>query len=171
MVRAGSVRDLDEAEVLSLAGRQDQHEYFVLEGVLHRAITGHDGESVTTAFYASGSVITPHFARTRGGRSLFSIAALTEARVFQVPVSEFDGLRSSHDEVRVFGMRVVERELMDAVGQSTSFREFSARERLIALRKAFPCIENQVSHTIIASYLGITPVSLSRLRNEMARTT
>lgn len=166
----GELRTLSPREVLSRLGSADRYEYFVFDGILQRTVLGQEGEDITTAFHAGGSVITPHFARTRKGHSLFTLEALTTAQVLQVHVERFDALRAQHDQLRQFGMRVVEHELLITMQGSTAFRERSARERLIDLRKAMPGLENRVPHTTIASYLGITPVSFSRLRNELART-
>lgn len=163
------MRDLARNELLSKAGTADTHEYFILEGVLHSWVLGHEGDPLTSAFHVGGTVITPHFARTRAGRSLFTIEALTPARVATIPVTEFDRLRSGIKDIQVFGMRVVERELLENIQRSTSFRERSAAHRLLALRQEFPGLENRVPHGAIASFLGITTVSFSRLRGELAR--
>lgn len=170
VARAGVVRDLVEREVLVRMDTTDQQEYFVLDGMLHRVVIGQEGEDITTDFIPEGSVAIPHFARTRNGVSRFTLQALTRARVFQVPVQEFDRLRGTNEHLRAFGMRVVEQELIGTIRQATAFREHGARERLIALRKALPGLENRVPHGTIASFLGITPVSFSRLRNDLART-
>ena len=162
-------RELARNEHRARAGGHDSHEYFVLEGVLHRCVIGQEGESITSAFHVEGTVITPHFARTRQGRSLFTIEALTPVIVAAVPVTEFDRLRYASKDMQAFGMRVVEHELMDSIHRSTAFRENSAADRLVALRAEFPGLENKVPHACIASFLGITSVSFSRLRGGLAR--
>jgi CRP-like cAMP-binding protein len=170
VVQHTTQRGLARNEALARAGSVDSNEYFVLQGVLHRSMMGQEGEPITSAFHVEGTVITPHFARTRLGRSLFTIEALTSAVVAAVPVAEFDRLRYSTPDMQAFGMRVVERELMESIQRSTAFRESSAADRLISLRAEFPGIENKVPHACIASLLGITTVSFSRLRGELART-
>jgi len=164
-----TLRDLSRNEVLAQAGATDMHEYFILEGVLHRSVLGQEGEPLTSAFHVEGTVITPHFARTRESRSLFTIEALTAVQLAAVPVADFDRLRYSNKDVQLFGMRVVECELMESIQRSTAFRERSAADRLMALRAEFPGLENRVPHMAIASFLGITTVSFSRLRGELAR--
>ena len=170
VVQQATVRDLARNELLAKAGGADTHEYFILEGVLHRSVLGQQGEPLTSAFHVEGTVITPHFARTRAGKSLFTIEALTPVQLAAVPVADFDRLRYSSKDMQLFGMRVVERELMESLQRSTAFRESSAADRLIALREEFPGLENKVPHACIASFLGITTVSFSRLRGELART-
>jgi CRP-like cAMP-binding protein len=167
---AGERISLPRDAHLAEQGRPDASEYFLLEGILHRYVTGGEGEPLTTAFHTGGTVLTPHFARTVNGRSLVNLQALVPATVVVLPVAELDRLRYAHVELRLFGLRVVEQELVENIRQGIAFRERSARERLLAFRRDFPGLENQVPHTTIASFLGITPVSFSRLRKELART-
>lgn len=161
--------ELDRDEELIRQGEPDPSEYFILEGTLHRYVIDSEGERVTSAFHLAGTVITPHFSRTVEGRSKFNLQALVPSKLAALPVKELDRLRYSHEELRVFGLKVVERELIGSIQQSIAFRERSARERLIAFRAEYPGLENMIAHTTIASYLGITPVSFSRLRKELSR--
>lgn len=94
---------------------------------------------------------------------------LTYAVIAEIPVKELDILRQNNKEFRDFGQRILEAELSQTYFNEVVFRSFSAKERLLTLRKQFPNLENLVPHNIIASYLGITNVSFSRLRNEMMR--
>jgi CRP-like cAMP-binding protein len=148
----------------------DESEYFLLDGLLQKCNYTKDRDSITTGFYLPGTVITPNFARTIGGKSTFTIHALVECTIAIIPVSVLDKLRSKYEDIRIFGKRVVERELTKSVNQEIAFRAHSAKERLLSLRNEYPNLENLVPHTIIASYLGITPVSFSRLRNDLAQT-
>ena len=66
------------------------------------------------------------------------------------------------------GQRVVEAELTQQVSSEVAHRSLSARERLLLLREQYPGLENRVPHNLIASFLGITPVSFSRLRKEVS---
>ncbi|MBL7964249.1 MAG: Crp/Fnr family transcriptional regulator [Flavobacteriales bacterium] len=164
-----TVRNLARDEHLASSGTPDQCEYFLLKGILHRHVLDPSGERVTSAFHVEGSTITPHFARTVNGRSMFDLQALEPSQIAAVPVATFDSLRYAHEDLRVFGLKVVEQELIGTIRQAVSFRERSARDRLIDFRVEFPGLENRISHAVIASYLGITPVSFSRLRKELAR--
>jgi len=158
------------AEVyISGEDKPDSSEYFLLEGIVHSCHYAESGENITTGFYLSGTVITPHFARTIMGKSIYSLQFLTKGVLCSVPVSVLDELRSRIEDIRIFGKKVVEQELTRSVRQDLSFRTESAKERLVNLRLEFPNLENLVPHTSIASFLGITPVSFSRLRNTLAK--
>ena len=80
-----------------------------------------------------------------------------------------DKLRTEYAEFREFGQRVLETELSRTFFNEVIYRSYNAKERLLAMREQYPNLENLVPHNVIASYLGITNVSFSRLRNELSK--
>lgn len=163
------VREYHKNDPVFMERKPNAREYLLLQGVLHRFNMNPDGEQITTGFYMAVDVVTPHFARTVNNRSIFSLQALTDnTLIAEIPVEALDYLRSSNMEFRDFGQRVLESELSAQLLNDVAFRSFPARDRLLILRDTFPNIENLVPHYIIASYLGITQVSFSRLRKELA---
>jgi CRP-like cAMP-binding protein len=168
MVDNAEIFDCVKDHFICTQNRNASHELFILQGVFQSVITNSEGEPVTTGFYTQGMVVTPHFARTVKGKSLFSIQALTDAVYAQIPVAVLDSLRYSYNDIRQFGLKVVEQELMKTIRHDISFRSANAKQRLLDFRQIYPGLENLVPHTIIASYLGITPVSFSRLRSDFS---
>jgi len=168
---------LDKADVVELPknhnifleGKRNHFEYVMISGVAHRYNISDKGVTVTTGFYMPKSVITPNFARTNNGKSIFSLQTLTDVVIAEILVTELDNLRYTNKEYSDFGQHIMEAELARTFYNEAVFRSFNAKERLLILRKQYPSLENLVPHNIIASYLGITNVSLSRLRNELAR--
>jgi len=168
---------LEKAEVVELPknhiifseGKKNNYEYILISGVVHRYNISDKGDMVTSGFYMSESVITPHFARTNNGKSIFSLQCLTDVVLAEILVEDLDNLRYTNKEYNSFGQRIIESELTQTFSNEVVFRSFNAKERLLVLRKQFPNLENLIPHTIIASYLGITNISLSRLRNELAK--
>ena len=69
-------------------------------------------------------------------------------------------------EIRDFGNAVLSNELMAKVEKEVALASLKAKDRLVLLRKKYPNIENLIPHSDIASYLGITTISLSRLRTQ-----
>lgn len=164
-----TLKEMPKNTDIFFEGRKNDFEYFLISGIAHRYNTSEKGDRVTTGFYMSKSVITPHFARTNQGKSIFSLQTLTDVVIAEISVKEFDDLRFNSQEFQKFGQRIIETELSGTFFNEVVFRSYTARGRLLTMRKQFPNIENLIPHNIIASYLGITNVSLSRLRNELAK--
>lgn len=158
----------EKNELIISEGKNDRNEYFLLEGICHRFNVSEEGKEVTTGIYYPSSVIVPHFARTLKSKSIFSLQALTSVVFGKLTAATFDTLRQNHPDIRAFGQMVVEKELSKNILNETIFRSYTAKQRLILVRNAYPNLENVVPHNIIASFLGVTPVSFSRLRNELA---
>lgn len=149
-------------------GKPDPFEYFLLEGILHAFSMTPEFEPVTTRIFLPGTVVTPHIVRTSESKSLQSIACLQDAVAAAVPVAEFNRLMREHSDLNAFGHQVIEHELALKTKRELALLTLPAKERLIRFRNEYPNLENTIPLTIISGFLGITPVSLSRLRNELA---
>lgn len=159
-------RELNKMQLIFSKDKTNEYEYILVDGILHRFNMNEKGEIITTGLYMGPQIITPHFARTVNNKNIFSLQALTNVVLLEIPVKQLDELRYNVPEFRLFGQTVLENELAANLKTDIDYRSLTAKEKLTLLRKAFPGIENLVQHQVIASYLGITNVSLSRLRKE-----
>jgi CRP-like cAMP-binding protein len=114
-------------------------------------------------------ILSPNFARTSSQKSIFSLQTLESSTVARISVKKMDELRDTDLDIRRWGQKVIELELKKYFSHEIRFRSSNAKERLFKLRKDYPNLENRVPHSCIASYIGITPVSFSRLRNELSQ--
>jgi CRP-like cAMP-binding protein len=150
-------------------GKPDNAEYFLLEGVCRSFLYDPQGEENTIAFFQGPTVLSPHLTRTNQGRSLLNFQAQTHLRVGSLPADEFLKLMIDNLEIRNFGNAVLRNELLRKVEKEIGLASLTAKERLQQLRQRYVMLENLIPHPQIASYLGITPISLSRLRGELAK--
>ena len=169
IIEAGAIEPFAKNEIVFHEHRFNAFEYFQLGGVSHRYNINSEKEIVTTGIYQGEAVITPHFARTSNGHVIFSLQALTDCTYLKVPAGIFRELLESNPQIQLFGRAVIEKEFARSLNFEVLFRSFSAKDRLLYFRENYPQLENLIPHTIIASFLGVTPVSFSRLRNELAR--
>ncbi len=159
-------RSVHKGELLTERGRNNNSEYFILSGICQSFVTNPDGEPVTLSFFMDESVVSPHTTRIKDGRSMVNLKALSDLTIGEVEASLFEQLMVEDLDIRNFGNAVLRHELMEKVEKEIGLASLSAKERLAILRQKFPNLENLVPHTDIASYLGITNISLSRLRKE-----
>lgn len=154
-------------ELIVKKGLHNNEEYFVLDGIVRSYILNPQGEEVTISFFCSNSVLTPHVARNKEGRSQLFFQALTNVKLAVVDAKNFEILRSQNEEVRNFAFRVLQNELLMKVSKEIGLASLTAKERLKIFRSEYHNLENLIPHPYIASYLGITNISLSRLRSEI----
>lgn len=151
----------------ALANRQgnpDRYEYIVLDGCLASSICDQDGKEVCVGFYVGPCVVTPNIARTREGTSLVSIAATTDACLVRIDTDLLTELMVSAQSIRNWGNAVMRDTLADKAEREWCLAALGGADRLSWFREAFPGYESRFAHSLIASFLGITPVTLSRLR-------
>ncbi|MFY0687470.1 MAG: Crp/Fnr family transcriptional regulator [Cyclobacteriaceae bacterium] len=148
-------------------GRHDNNEYFVLDGISRSYLLSPEGEKVTISFYTANMVLSPHTIRVQDGRSTLNFQALTPLELGVLDAKAFEQQMIENLEIREFGNTVLRNELKSKVTKEIGLASLTAKERLIAFRETYPGMENFVSHVDIASYLGITNISLSRLRKEL----
>jgi CRP-like cAMP-binding protein len=165
----GIIEVVRKNEVVFSEKRFNAFEYFQLSGISHRYNIDSDGQNITTGIYQNETVITPHFTRTSNNQSIFSLQALTDCFYLNVPAGTFRELSGQNQQIRLFGRAVIEKEYIRTLNFEVLFRSYNATDRLLFFRTHFPMLENIIPHTIIASFLGITPVSFSRLRNGLAK--
>ncbi len=147
--------------------RQEQpetNEFVLLEGCLVSSICDQDGKEVCVGFYVGPCVVTPNIARTRNGMSLVSIVATTDALLNRIDSDLLSNWMISSEPVRNWANGVLRDALSRKVDREWCLAALKGAERLTWFRQAFPGYEDIFVHTLIASFLGITPVTMSRLR-------
>ena len=159
----------EKGELFIDKGKKNNKEYFVYEGVCRSFLLSPDGEEVTISYFLEGSVLSPNKTRTANKISHLNFQALTEVTVASLNADKFEQLMINHIDIREFGNIVLQNELLAKVEKEISFASLNAKERLILFREKYHFLENLISHVDIASYLGITNISLSRLRKELMK--
>ncbi|NDY90364.1 Crp/Fnr family transcriptional regulator [Ideonella livida] len=160
-------RTLAAGEVLLRVGDGPPQEVLILRGLLRSGVGDAQGREVTLGFHPGPGALPPSIGRTADGRSRVLVEALTPARVVLFDAEALVAQMVAHPAVQRWGDAVLRAELIRRADREWALAALPARERLLALRARLPGLEEQVAHRHIASHLGITPVSLSRLRAQL----
>jgi len=147
-------------------GQADSSEYILLNGIARTFLVNTEGEEITLCFFEENTIIPPYVTRTDNGKSLLYCEVLTDCTFAKMDAERFESLMIENLEIREFGNSVLRQELLNKVQKEIRMASWTAKQRLERFRKDFSMLENRVPHPMIASYLGITNVSLSRLRKQ-----
>lgn len=157
-------REVFPAKTLLIqAGKLDRRVYFLEKGITRSYIL-FDGKEVTTWFCMEGD-------GTCGALSLFRhepcfeyVETLEETEAYIISIDELDDLYRRHIDLANW-MRVMQQEHFLWLYDTHIARlNLSAKERYEKLVKEYPGICNRANLGYIASFLGITLPSLSRIR-------
>jgi CRP-like cAMP-binding protein len=155
---------VDKGDTFIELGKRNGQEYILQHGIVRSYLLNPAGNEVTLSFFEGPAVLSPFLTRTAAGRSLLNFQALTSCHLAVLNAPAFEKRIEEDLEVRAFANDVLRRELVQKVHKEIGLSAHSAAQRLDQFRKQYPTFENTVPHPMIASYLGITNVSLSRLR-------
>lgn len=140
--------------------------FFILKGCIRRFYLI-DGEVKNTEFYIENQTITP-ISYLTGSPSEYSLACLEDC-IVSVGTNESNAVLLKKVPKLVDLVSQLNQELM--IKNQISFDDFknlSAENRYIKLLKERPDLLNRIPQYHLASYLGITPISLSRIRKRIA---
>ena len=95
------------------------------------------------------------------------VEAITEVVCYSISKDELENIYSSFPEVNRIGRLLVEQTYLTALERIESLQYQSASDRYIDFLKQYPMLINTIPNHYIASYLGVTPESLSRIRKNL----
>ncbi len=97
-----------------------------------------------------------------------NIHALDDSELIQIHYDNLQKLYAASPQFEKLGRLIAEYNYTLAVERIYSLQHNTAQQRYMQLLQMYPNLVNSVPHHYIASYLGITPESLSRIRKELA---
>jgi len=162
-------KNVKKGETFIKRNKRNKKEYFILEGICRSYLINPQGEEITIAFFTSNSILSPYSIRTTKEISVLNFEALTNVKFAAMNALEFEQLMIDNLEIRRFANTVLQNELARKTDKEIGLVSLTAKERLLKFRAQYPLLENLIPHPVIASYLGITNISLSRIRGNLAR--
>lgn len=157
-------KTLEKHQFLLEAGRVSDDYFFLDRGLLRAFVHDPAGNDVTTGFYAGGQVVlevSSFFHRTPARES---IQALTDCAGWGLSFRQLNALFHARSEFREFGRAVLVGGFAALKDRMLAAITEPAAARYEHLVRAHPEIAQHAPLKHIASYLGITDTSLSRLR-------
>jgi CRP-like cAMP-binding protein len=155
--------------LLAREGKKAFEVGFVLEGMFRHFYTK-EGQERTTYFYFENHFISSYISCITGKPSLITIEALSSATYISFPYKAMLELFDKSMAWQKFGRLIAEYLTVGLEERMVSLLLQSPEERYLDLlnsnRKK---ILERVPQHYIANYLGITPVSMSRIRNRLTK--
>lgn len=162
-------RKLKKAELFAEAGKVANEIGFVLDGMLRHYYLK-DGEEKTTYFYFENHLVAAYISCIMKQPSLMSIQALSDCEILTFPYSVLQDLMEKNMSWQKFGRLLAEYLAIGLEERMVGLLILSPEERYLELIKGNKTkIIERIPQHYIANYLGLTPVSLSRIRNRVMK--
>ena len=145
-------------------GKVAKKMFFIEKGCL-RTWINNNGKEITTQFFFEGDSVSSIESFRTNQPSLYSIESLEPCILYTISQKDFKDAIDNSPELRgAFEERLFKR-LFHAQQLFYSYLKNNPQQRYEELIERYPHIVQRVPQHYIASYLGITSVSLSRIRN------
>lgn len=153
--------------ILLAAGTVWQHAFWVEQGMLRLFYIDSEGRESNKNFHAEDAFIWPVTEAMRREPAAFFIAALAPATVWRLPYATLQATVEGLPSWTALQLHALSGLLDDKMRREQVFLQCSARQRYETLLRERPEWAGRIPLRHLASYLGMTDVSLSRLRAEM----
>lgn len=136
---------------------------FVIQGIFKVYYLTHDGRPFIRIFHSEGSPLADYGALLKGGVAEVTIEAIEDSKVVQIQYSDFVALYERHPSWQELGRKVAEEFMLIREKRERQLLTLDARGRYEEYLEEHRSNLNRIAQQDVASYIGITPVSLSRL--------
>lgn len=163
----GTTIHLKKDEIIFRKGKRSDKEVFLENGIVRGFITDEEGNEKSTSFFEEGEFMSTCSLRTQQGVSIYNYQALCRTKLLVFDSKKLKDLLSETKKLSEIGKAIKERELTRLMNRDDCLMQVKAVDKYRKFSTFYPDLERQISQRYIASYLGITPVSLSRLKKSM----
>jgi CRP-like cAMP-binding protein len=164
-----AIRKLKKHETLAREGEVANEIGFVSEGMLRHYYTK-DGEEKTTYFYFENHFVCSYISCMTQQPSLLTIEALSDCALIVFPYQKMKELFAKSMVWQTIGRLIAEYLAIGLEERMVGLLMLSPEKRYIELiRGNKKKIIERIPQHYIANYLGITPVSMSRIRNRILK--
>ncbi len=147
-------------------GQVCKYLYFIEKGLGRSYFTNEKGKNITAWFFAENDVMTVVESFFQQKPSQYELEILEETTLYRISYSELHKLFDKYHEVERFGRVLSIKLLIDVAHKLNALQFQTAKERYRFLIDKYPNIAYRAPLGHIASYLGITQETLSRIRSQ-----
>lgn len=142
--------------------------YMLVSGSIRCYISTESGKEFNKNFYLPISFVGSLTALIRRKPSALVFEALTDCKIYELDYYHLMKLCNEKPKLKSLYAKILESLFIKYEKRLVEMISLDATDRYLKLLKQNPNIEDSISQYHIASYLGITPVQLSRIRKKIS---
>ena len=161
-------RHYAKKDYFSFTGETNDKLGFVINGLFCMYIETEEGTIFTKDFIDNQRFLLATFDPVT--ENLATIQALKDAVILEAKYSDIQRLFDKYPEFELLARKRTEKEVASIYERLETFALMEAKERYRLFKQKYGNIESEIPLYLIASYLGITPTQLSRIRSKKEST-
>lgn len=141
--------------------------YFVLKGCVRQYSIDETGKEVTSNFYTEEQAIANFNHHKQDNSSAYSLTCVEDCILVVGDLDAEKDMYNKYTQLETMTRKMIEEKLGDMQDEMAAFIASTPEERYKALLQKRPHLVDRVPQHQLASYLGITPESLSRIKKRI----
>jgi CRP-like cAMP-binding protein len=163
----GRVKSIKASDFFIRAGETPIKIAYVFKGLFRYVYLNDKGDEFTKGIITENSFISSYSAMILGKPSYFSIESLEDSKILEISWKDFMQLLDQDIFWVKFLLKFIERGYMIKEKRERDLLLLDAETRYKDFLLEFPGMDQRIKQGIIASYLGIKPETLSRIRKKI----
>jgi len=144
-----------------------RHLYFVVSGFMRLFHYNENGDEVTTHINCPPGFISSYSDFIHQTKSTENVECITECELLRITKKNLEVLTQTSAAFKDFSIWVFQQSIAYNENRSKELATLNAEQRYKKLLENYPAILHNVPIQYIASFLGMKPESLSRIRRQM----
>jgi len=167
MIRQGTdIQAVKKGTILLNEGEKPNDNYFVLNGCIRQYYLM-DGEEKTSNFFTEDEWILPFTSVEQNGVSKYYLESLEDSYLVVANDKKGNNFLEEYPKFRKTSQLILEKEIVRQQNEIAKYINQTPEQRYLALQENRPDLILRVPQYQIASYVGVKPESLSRIRKRM----
>jgi len=169
LIQKVEIRNIEKGEVLLRPGEVCRHSFFVENGLLRSYTINNSGKEHILQFGSENWIVSDRSSAFFNEPSDLFIDAIEDTNVVLLSADFINEASEISSSFRIYNQIALQNQIRHQQKRINLLLSASAETRYINFITLYPDLTLRVPQWMIASYLGITPESLSRVRKELAQ--
>ncbi len=161
------ITDFGKGDLLVHQGHSAMEQFFILDGILKRVVSDPKGKEMILRFAAETGMDTSYAAWRLGTPMPYSIVAVTKVRVAKLSMQHWVEFLERHSELKARFEYEVMSLMSEVMAHTITLHLLDAPGRLSRFKRKHPELLTRIPKKELASYLNLTPETLSRLKQKL----
>lgn len=163
------LRKFAKNTIIEKAGKIHQYQNFVVSGILRKYQLEETGLEVTTAINTEPGFFSCYFSLMDRKISDENLECITDCILLRVKREDIDILFEQGKTIHQYTILLFQKIMEEQKNEALAIVNLTAKQRYVKFVHQYPSLIQNVPLQYIASLLGVTPQSLSRIRNEITK--
>jgi len=141
---------------------------FLETGIVRAYYVNRRGKEYNKHFFSSPSIIGSYTSLISKQKNRIAQQALTDCKIWKAPFYKIEKFSEGNFEIERLRRFISESYFLNSEKKELEMAMLDADKRYLIFRNEYPKIELEIPQYHVASYLGISPTQLSRIRKKMS---